>query len=173
MAYDSPTQIRRRQNAADNRAGKRTRKASPIKILTESEWSAKCDEHISAINNPISTDNAAARARALVHMAIERRASEIQRDLHRARWKAVAMARIELLGSETPSSEGCGDDTANGAGSFGKQTVTRISDALIASGELIPMDRVRYRDLPVEVRQRGLRVLLKAVARIEAERAAS
>jgi hypothetical protein len=101
MVYDSPSTIRRRQVAAENKSakGKRTRKAA-IKITAESEWQAKCEFHIEAINNPISADNAAAHARALVHMTIERRAAEIQRDLHRARWKAVLIARLELLNTE-------------------------------------------------------------------------
>jgi hypothetical protein len=101
MIYDSPATIRRRQES--QAAPKRTRKAAPIKVMTDEQWSSKCDFHIEAILNPISSDNAGAHARALVHMAIERRANEIQRDYRRAYWKAVITARHELLNVEVAS----------------------------------------------------------------------
>jgi hypothetical protein len=164
MTYASPKTIRARQTAAENKVtGKRTRKASHVKVLTDAEWQAKCDFHIEAIKNPISADNAGAHARALVHMAIERRAGEIQRDRHCTREDAILIAQQELLNSEIPSSEGCGEEAVNGAGSFGKQTVTRISDALIASGAAIPLEKLKWTDYPLETRLRGLRVLLDAV----------
>lgn len=99
MTYDPPATIRRRQQRQESSTPRRGR-AATIKVLTDAEWSVKCDFHIEAINTPISVSNAAAHARALVHMAIERRAAELQRDLCVARWKAVAMARIELLNVE-------------------------------------------------------------------------
>jgi hypothetical protein len=164
MPYDSPATIRRRQVAAESKSakGKRTRKAAP-KILTDAEWATTCDFHIEAIINPISADNAGAHACALVTMAIERRAAQIQRDSRCTREDAISAARIELLDSEIPSSEGSGEAPVNGAGSFGKQTVTRISDALIASGKAIPLEKLRWTDYPLETRLRGLRLLLDAV----------
>jgi hypothetical protein len=102
MTYDSPATIRRRQVAAENRAPKRTRRAAAsTKVLTNEQWSATCDFHITEIHNKsIYPDSVSAHARALVHMAIERRAAEIQRDLGRAYWKAILVARHELLNTE-------------------------------------------------------------------------
>src|SRR5262245_18052631 len=137
MTYASPKTLRARQTAAENTAaGKRTRKAQQVTIPTDEQWNATCDFHIEQIHTKAAyPDSVLAHARALVHMAIERRAAEIQRDLKRARWKATLIARHELLNSEIPSGEGCGDTPANSGGSFGKTTSTRISDMLIASGE--------------------------------------
>lgn len=100
MPYDSPKTLRRRQHAAENRVTGKRRAAAP-KILTSEEWGATCDFHIGAIHEKsIYPDSVAAHAGALVHMAIERRAGEIQRDFHRAYLDAMAMAETELLGTE-------------------------------------------------------------------------
>jgi hypothetical protein len=101
MAYDSPTQIRRRQEARNSATPKRARRASAIKVPTDAEWVAKCDFHIEQIHSKsIYPDSVCAHARALVHMAIERRAAEIQQQLGRAYWKAILVARHELLNPE-------------------------------------------------------------------------
>jgi hypothetical protein len=98
--YDSPATIRRRQQAAEARAP-RPRRQRQIKILTDEQWNATCDFHIAEIHNKsIYPDSVSAHARALVHMAIERRAAEIQQQLGRAYWKAVLVARHELLNVE-------------------------------------------------------------------------
>lgn len=100
MKYESPTQLRERQRRADEMRKQRRRRPVAVRVMTDEEWSAKCDLHISAIANPISASNAGAHARALVHMAIQRRAAEIQREYRRQNWKAMQMARHELLNAE-------------------------------------------------------------------------
>jgi hypothetical protein len=100
MPYDSPATIRRRQVAADNKP-RRTRRALAITVPTDAEWDCACEFHVNNIHTKSNyPDSAGDHARALVQMAIERRAAEIQRDLHRAYWKAKLIARVELLGRE-------------------------------------------------------------------------
>lgn len=100
MTYDSPTQLRRRQQAAENKAP-RKRRQQAIKISSEAEWAGKCDFHIEQIHaNSDWADMAGTHARALVHMAIQRRAYQIMADYGRAYWKAMEMAKHELLNGE-------------------------------------------------------------------------
>ena len=101
MAYDSPKQIRRRQRTNEYRAPRRTQRPSPIKVSTDEEWGRTCDFAIACLHtqaNEGHCDAAGRHARALVTMAVYRRALQIMRDYNRSYWKAMQMARIELMG---------------------------------------------------------------------------
>lgn len=105
MKYDSPKQIRRRQNAANDKAARISR---PIKykLISDEEWETTCAYHLNAIQEKSNkgdafwADVAGRHARALASLAVCRRALEIQRDFRRAYWKATAMARHELYNCE-------------------------------------------------------------------------
>lgn len=102
MTYASPKTLRRRQQDADGLKPNRYRKFA-VTVSSDYEWETTCNFHIRMIEekgNQGWADSAGAHARALVHMAIERKAAEIQRNLGRARWKAVLIARHELLNVE-------------------------------------------------------------------------
>jgi hypothetical protein len=105
MPYDSPKAIRRRQQAAENKAARR-RSRQPIGFTysTDKEWDLTCDTHIGylcAYAEEGQCDSAGRHARHLVHMAVIRRAHMIMCNLGiRSYWKAAAIARHELLNVE-------------------------------------------------------------------------
>lgn len=45
------------------------------------------------------------------------------------------------------------------------QANTRVSDALIAAGVVVPFERLKWTDFPLETRLRALRLMLDALAR--------
>jgi hypothetical protein len=49
----------------------------------------------------------------------------------------------------------------------------KVSDALIASGAVIPFERLKWTDFPLETRLRALRALLAASARLRERRLAA
>lgn len=107
MPYDSPKQIRNRQNQRNNAWGAaRRRSAQPhtITIVTDEEWERRRDAHIERIHECDAAgqcDAAGRHAQYIVHETTHRRALEIMRDFGRAYWKAMAMARHELYNCES------------------------------------------------------------------------
>lgn len=102
MTYDSPKQIRRRQQAR-NDAPRRTRQPREIKVMTDESWDRFCDFHLFSLNAQIwqRNPNAAGRhAQALVNMAIQRKACQLMRDCELSVWEAMKAARVELFGKE-------------------------------------------------------------------------
>lgn len=103
MAYSSPKTLRRRQIQAETPA---TRRNTPhkIKVASQEEWESTCGFHLTSLHGHIFNgygDAAGRHARALVTMTVYRRAGEIMNELSlRSAWKAVSIARIELLGKE-------------------------------------------------------------------------
>lgn len=53
-----------------------------------------------------------------------------------------------------------------------KPNQERVSDALIASGAVVPFEQLTWTDFPLETRLRALRFLLSAVARRREKRLA-
>lgn len=106
MTYSSPKTLRRRQQAAENKPARKPRRAQVVKPMTDAQWSATCDGHIACIREwqdkggAIFANTAGRHARTLVHMAIQRRAYQIMADFGRAYWKAMDIARHELLNGE-------------------------------------------------------------------------
>ena len=102
MTYESPKQIRNRQNAANDKATRRrAQRQWEQRVLTDEEWAMTCFAHIAFLRACEKyPDSAGRHARFLVTAAVERRAFQIMRDFGRARWKAMNMARHELLGKE-------------------------------------------------------------------------
>lgn len=102
MTYDSPKQIRNRQQAADK--PRRTRQPREIKVMTDERWSAVCDFHIAYLRDRLeagNADSAARHARALVTMAVQRRATELMSTFALISvWKAMDVARHQLLNVE-------------------------------------------------------------------------
>jgi hypothetical protein len=101
MPYDSPKTIRRRQQRADAIRPKR-RQADRTKVMTDEQWDKCCDFHLAGIHAHAEAglhDNVCRHARALVTMAVQRRASVIMRDfdLHDL-WTALRQARNEIYG---------------------------------------------------------------------------
>lgn len=100
MPYDSPATIRRRQNSKDA-PRRRARSTQSIRVSSDEEWDRACDFHLFCIRERAEAgafDAAGRHAQSLVQMALIRRAHQIMRDHGRAYWKAMMMARIELLG---------------------------------------------------------------------------
>ena len=100
MTYDSPKRIRDRQNAANDKATRPRRTRQPIAIPTDTEWADACEAYVSVMNERIEAGRAEAAGRLaqhLAHAAIEFQARRIMRDFGRAYWKAIDMARHELL----------------------------------------------------------------------------
>lgn len=100
MKYDSPKTLRRRDQAAEK--PRRYRKFT-ITVSSDCEWETVCNFHLRCIDEKGKqgwADSAGDHARALVHMAIERKAAEIMRDFGRARRKAIEIAKRELLNVE-------------------------------------------------------------------------
>jgi hypothetical protein len=99
MPYDSPKQIRRRQQ---ERQPRRTRKPAPIRVASREEWDRACDFHLDQIRtNSNYPETAGRHARALVTMAIYRRAAEVMLETGTGHaYKAVNIARVEMLGLE-------------------------------------------------------------------------
>ena len=106
MTYDSPKQIRDRQNQRNNAwGGARRRSAQPRTptVITDEEWGRRRAYHILRIHvdgDAGHCDAVVRHAQALVHMAIQRRALEVMRAERRDYWTAMDTARIELLGKE-------------------------------------------------------------------------
>jgi dihydroorotase-like cyclic amidohydrolase len=75
MPYDSPKQIRRRQQEAEKpRTALRPRRRIPA--ISEADWNRKCDYHVNGILTKGAAgyhEMAAAHAEALVFMAIQYR----------------------------------------------------------------------------------------------------
>lgn len=103
MTYDSPKQIRRRQQAAENKVSRR-RQAQPVKVMTDEQWNHACDAMLFRLDSLTwqrQADSAGRCGQALVHMAIQRRACELMRDFGPLSvLGAMAQARIQLLGEE-------------------------------------------------------------------------
>jgi hypothetical protein len=99
MTYDSPKQIRRRQQRADAIRPKR-RQADRTKVMTDEQWDRLCREHLACIHELASFPEAAARhASFLVTAAVQRRASVIMRDFNLCDlWTALRLARNEIYG---------------------------------------------------------------------------
>ena len=99
MKYDSPKQIRRRQEQAEDKPARR-RQSRKIAVFTDRYWDQTCNYHLQGIHNG-TPDVAGRHARALVTMAAQRRALQIMRDKRiLAFWTAMDMARNELLNVE-------------------------------------------------------------------------
>ncbi len=102
MKYDSPKQIRNRQQAAEKT--RRARQAKPINVMTDEQWESFCNFHLSNLHrraNEECADAAGRHARALVTMAVQRRATELMRTFALISvWKAMDVARHELLNVE-------------------------------------------------------------------------
>jgi hypothetical protein len=99
--YDSPKQIRRRQQARNDAPRKRTRKPSPIKVSSQEEWDRTCDFSLTCLHTQAEqghADAAGRHAQAIVHMAVYRRALQIMRDDHRSYFGAMKDAMRELYG---------------------------------------------------------------------------
>jgi hypothetical protein len=102
MTYDSPKQIRRRQQAAENKVN-RPRRQQTIKVSTEEAWGRNCDFHLKQIEGHGRADRQDAVVRhvqAMVQGAIYRRACQMMPKYSRSYLAVVEMARIELLGKE-------------------------------------------------------------------------
>jgi hypothetical protein len=95
--YDSPKQLRRRQQEADRAHGMSLSRQRRIPVISDAMWAATCDHHVGQIYaNADDSRTVHAHARALVHMALQRRAYELMRQYGRAYWKAMQMARAEM-----------------------------------------------------------------------------
>lgn len=104
MKYDSPKQIRRRQNAANDKAIRpKRRQADRTKVMTDEQWDRLCREHATYVRERERFPESAARhARFLVTAAVQRRASVIMRDFDlRDLWTALRMAREEIYNCES------------------------------------------------------------------------
>lgn len=104
MPYDSPTTLRHRQQAAENKTARPRRRRMPIvTIPTEQEWETACEQALARLWERAEQgnfDSVKRCAQAMFRAAIARRALEIVRDFGCSIWKATAMARIELFGKE-------------------------------------------------------------------------
>jgi hypothetical protein len=104
MSYDSPKTIRRRQQRQNDAPKRRSRQRREIQVMTDEQWGKCCDFHLASIHAHAEAglyDNVRRHARALVTMAVQRRACELIRDLDlRSVWKAMDIARHELLNVE-------------------------------------------------------------------------
>ena len=101
MTYDSPKTIRRRQQRQNDAPRKRTHAPRPIKVSTDEEWGRTCDFAIACLHtqaNEGHCDAAGRHARALVTLAVYRRACQIMRAYGYGYVKAMRMAQVELLG---------------------------------------------------------------------------
>lgn len=105
MTYDSPKQIRNRQQRANDKAARR-RQPRTIKVMTDELWAKCCDFHLAGIRANAEVglhENAGRHARAIVTIAVQRRATELMRTFALVSvWKAMDIARRELLNCEIP-----------------------------------------------------------------------
>jgi hypothetical protein len=72
-------------------------------VSTDVEWELACEFHLARLREQMEqgyADAAGRHAQALVHMALDRRAAQVMRDLGRAYWKAILVARHELCDCE-------------------------------------------------------------------------
>jgi hypothetical protein len=98
--YDSPKQLRRRQQEADRAHGMSLSHQRRIPTISDAQWNATCNYHIEQILVCGALGyhaSAAAQAQAIVHKAVQRRAYEIMREYGRAYGKAMQMARAEMF----------------------------------------------------------------------------
>lgn len=101
--YESPKTIRRRQQARNEATRRGGRGPQVVTVPTDEEWERLCDFHVTRIceRAEAGAHQAAGRhAQALVHAALQRRAYQIMRNLGRAYWKAMLVARHELYNCE-------------------------------------------------------------------------
>ena len=102
MTYDSPKTLRRRQQAAEK--PRQAKQPQTIRVQTDQEWGAACEAMLFRVNAQMWQRHAEAAGRcgqALVHMAIQRRACQLMREFELLSvLKAMAIARVELLGKE-------------------------------------------------------------------------
>lgn len=101
MTYDSPKQIRRRQQRQNDAPHKRTRQPRKTKIFSDQVWQSACDFHIGRIQEQINAghaESAGRHAEALVHMAATRRAFEIMTTERLRFYEALNRAKTELYG---------------------------------------------------------------------------
>ena len=104
MAYDSPSTIRRRQNAANDKAARprRTRKTKS-EIEQQRAWESRRDYHLSGLIEKAEQghcESAGRHAQASVHALIQWRATEIMRERNCDYLTAAPDARVEVLGKE-------------------------------------------------------------------------
>jgi hypothetical protein len=103
MPYDSPKQIRRRQRQAESKVS-RPRRQQPIKVSSDELSGRACSDMLFSMNALIwqgHADSAGRCARALVTMAVQRRACQVMVETGlRSAWKAMDIARHELLNGE-------------------------------------------------------------------------
>ncbi len=100
MPYDSPKQIRRRQQRQTD-APRRTKRMRATKTFTDQDWRDACAFHIERIQHQISmghAEDAGRHAEALAHMAATRRAFEIMATERPGFYEALNRAKAELYG---------------------------------------------------------------------------
>jgi hypothetical protein len=100
MTYESPKQIRRRQQQAENKAS-RPRRTRTTKTFADAEWRGACEFHVGRIQEQINAghaDAAGRHAEALAHMAATRRAFEIMTSERPGFYEALRRAKVELYG---------------------------------------------------------------------------
>lgn len=103
MAYESPKQIRRRQQRAEDKPARRTRQPRTIKTFNDYEWVIVCEFHVGRIQEQINAghaESAGRHAQFLAHAAVYRRAQQIMRDQHCGYVKAERAAKLELYNCE-------------------------------------------------------------------------
>lgn len=106
MTYDSPKQIRNRQQAAENRTPRRTRQAQTVKTtktLADPDWNSACDFHVERIQHEISmgrSDSAGRHAEALAHCAVTRMAFAIMASERPGLDEAMKRAKARLYDVE-------------------------------------------------------------------------
>jgi hypothetical protein len=101
--YESPKQIRRRQQTRNEAPRRRERQPRALKTLTDTKWNAACEFHIGRILAQAEAGHCEAAGRhaeALVHMAVTRRALEIMRKERRDYYSAMDTAKEELYNCE-------------------------------------------------------------------------